>query len=157
MKPGGDYQVVLKRSHRKYIPKKLLQHQKIPVSDRYTFNASVWIADTPESNFKPTVNLTIQHNGDKVRFCFADAVTMCLAMKDLTHFLDKIFTIAHEKHCLAVKEFLEFHQSQRLPSLDDYTVYTVIQGKGKKEKRIRCRIETGEILEEAPLGVEKAV
>jgi hypothetical protein len=151
MRSGNRFEVTFTKAKRKYLPKKLLRHTKVPVSNKYSFNVSVWIANTPEANYKPTVNLTLQHNGDRIRFCFPDAVTMCLSMKQLTHFLDDMFVLVHERHTQAVDEFLRFHEQNKLPSLNDYTVYTVIQDKprkGRKNKASVVNTKTGEIVQE---------
>lgn len=151
MKPSGDYRVVLKKSHPRYIPKKVLRHAKIPVSDKYTFNASIWVADTRESNFKPTVNLTIQHNGDRVRFCFPNVPEMLLAMDALQKFVGMNCVTVDKSHRDAIREYLEFHQTEEPIPINDYTVYTVIQEKARKngkKKRISCNGTTGEILSE---------
>jgi hypothetical protein len=151
MKSGSQFEVVLRKQKRKCLPKKILRHTKIPVSDKYTFNASVWIADTPEGNYMPTVNLTLQHNGDKIRFCYPDAVSMCLSMNQLTHFLDEVFVLVHERHTQAVDEFLSFHDKNKLPPINDYTVYTVIQdnqAKGSENKASVVNTKTGEIVHE---------
>jgi hypothetical protein len=151
MKPSGDYRVVLKKSPPRYIPKKVLRHAKIPVSDKYTFNASIWVADTRESHFKPTVNLTIQHNGDRVRFCFPNVPEMLLAMDALQKFVGLNCVTVDNIHRVAVREYLEFHQTEEPIPINDYTVFTVIQEKARKRgknKRISCNGATGEILSE---------
>jgi hypothetical protein len=147
MKAGNSFEVVLKKARRKYIPKKLLKHRKIHVSDRYSFNASIWIADTPESNMKPTVNLTLQHNGDKIRFCFPDVPMLISAIDELRHFVGDKAVDIHNIHTEAVQEFLDFHEAEKLPPLNDYTVYTVIQDRKKKRKALVCDTRTGEIVE----------
>lgn len=78
----GHYDVVLRKKKGRYIPKKVLRRKKFEVNPNYTFTASVWIADTPSSNLVPTVNLTIQHNGNSVRMCFKSAVWLVVALEE---------------------------------------------------------------------------
>jgi hypothetical protein len=141
------YEVFLKKGKRKFLPKKVLRHQKIRINDKYTFNASVWVADTPESNFKPTVNLTLQHNGDKIRFCFHDTVEMITAIEELRKFVADLCVTIHNRHTEAIKEFISFHRDDMLPTIDYYTVHTVIQEKSEdgKTKELLCNKQTGEL------------
>lgn len=149
MKTSGEYEVVLKKRRFKYIPKKILRHSKIRVSDKYSFNASVWVADTPESNLKPTVNLTLQHNGDKIRLCFHDTVEMMNAIEELRYFIGMLCVTVHNRHTEAIREYIAYHEDDMLPPINDYTVYTVIQEKSEngKDKLLSVNKETGEIID----------
>lgn len=149
MSRAEKYEVVLRKGKRKFLPKKVLRHQKIRINDKYTFNASVWIADTPESNFKPTVNLTLQHNGDKVRFCFHDTVEMVNSIEELRRFIGELCVTIHNRHTEAIKEFISFHRDDMLPPINDYTVYTVIQEKSENgdTKEMLCNKQTGELID----------
>lgn len=154
MKAGGDYQVVLKKAHPKYIPKKVLRHQKIPVSDKYTFNASIWIADTPESNLRPSVNLTLQHNGERLRFCFHNVPDMILAIGELEKFVGCNAVMVDNKHREALRQYLDFHEAEKHPPIDDYTVlysYTREKTKHLEGTGIVYDQDTGEILETTPV------
>ena len=158
MKGTTVFEGSFKQKKHRYLPKKILRHTKINVNEKYTFNASYWVADTPESNHYPTVNLTIQHNGDKVRLCFHDTAALITAIEDLRHFIGDHCTTLHLSHAEAVEEYLDYHQKDRLPPIDDYTVYTVIQEKpkkGRKGKAFVCDKDTGEIVE--TITVDRAV
>ena len=151
MKQGERFEVSLRKARPKYMPKKLLRHEKIKINERYSFNATVWIADTPESNLKPTVNLVLQHNGDKLRFCFRDTVEMLTAIEELRHFVGGMCVTIHDRHTKAVKEFLDFHEGVELTPINDYTVYTVIQEKCEQTTDSGSVVvdrKTGEIIEE---------
>jgi hypothetical protein len=151
MKPGENYEVVIKKRRSRLIPKKILRHTKIPVNKKYTFNVSVWIADTPQSNLKPTINLTLSHNGVVLRLCFPEIHDLWTAVHDLRAIVDDISPLLHERHTAAVKEFLDHHASAMHLPTNDYTVYTVIQdiqgGNGLKTK-LRVNSATGEVLGE---------
>ncbi len=151
MKSGSEFEVVLKTKRGRYLPKKILQHKRIPVTDTYSFNASVWIADTPNSNLKPTVNLTLQHNGTKLCFCFKDTGTLLTAIWELYKFVGGLSAALKNSHTAAVREFLACHGEERPAPLNDYTAYTVIQGmlagdRGAVSTKVDTR--TGEIIEE---------
>ncbi|MBX2992123.1 MAG: hypothetical protein KF749_13285 [Bacteroidetes bacterium] len=148
MKKGVSYKAVMKQERQKYIPKKLLRHENIRVSDKYSFAASVWIADTPESHLRPTVNLTLQHNGDKIRFCFNNAVEMIVAIEQLREWVGSMSVMVNERHNAALAEYLAFHEGETLPPINDYTVYTVIQDLERKRHAKYERVDrtTGEIL-----------
>lgn len=152
MKTQNTFEVKLKRSGRpRVIPKKVLRYTKIPIKGNYTFQANLWIADTPYSHFFPTVNLTLQHNGDTLRFCFKDVPELIIAIEELRRFVGELSVTLHEKHCEAVKEFLDYHEEEKLPPLNDYTVHTVIQEKLKEKGKVRrmvCNVQTGEIVQE---------
>jgi hypothetical protein len=137
----------MKQEKQKYIPKKLLRHENIRVSDKYSFAASVWIADTPESHLKPTVNLTLQHNGDKIRFCFNNAVELIVAIEQLREWVAGMSVMIVDRHNVAIAEYLAFHEGEMLPPINDYTVYTVIQDLERKRKAKYEQVDkrTGEI------------
>jgi hypothetical protein len=70
-------------------------------------------------------------------------------MKELTHFLDEIFVVTHERHTDAVREYLEHHRKELLPYLNDNTDYTVIQDRERErdgEQTMKVNTRTGEIL-----------
>jgi len=149
MRSREKYEVVLRKGKRKFLPKKILRHAKIKINDKYSFNASVWVADTPESNMKPTVNLTLQHNGDRIRFCFHDTVELISAIDELRQFLGSLCLTVHNRHTEAIREFIAFHEEDMLPPINDYTVYTVIQDKSDdgKSKELLCNKQTGELID----------
>jgi hypothetical protein len=152
---GGSFRQRKQRN----LPKKILRHTKIKVNETYAFNASYWVADTPESNHYPTVNLTIQHNGDKVRLCFHDTAALINAIEELRHFVGDHCSTLHLSHSEAVEEYLSYHEKDRPPIIDYYTS-TVIQEKprkGRKRRAFVCNNKTGEILETITVeGVQNA-
>lgn len=147
----GCYEVVLRKRRGRYIPKKVLRHKKFEVNPNYTFTASVWIADTPNSNLVPTVNLTIQHNGDYVRMCFKSAVWLVEALRELRTWTLDMFELLDDRHRIALEEFLAAHEGRQPEPRNDHTVYTVIQdfGERKLPKRSgKVDSRTGEVLDE---------
>ncbi len=145
------YDAVLRKRKGRFIPKKVLRHKKFEVNPNYTFTASVWIADTPDSNFLPTVNLTIHHNGDSVRMCFKSAVWLVVALEELRTWTQEMFILLDDRHRTAVAEFLAAHKGQQAEQRNDYTVYTVIQDSGEKKlpkRKAKVDFRTGEILDE---------
>jgi hypothetical protein len=137
------YQVTLRRERFRPLPKKLLQHVDIPVKKGYTTRATIWVADTPESNLRPTVNLTVSHGHDRIRFCFQNAADLIIFIDRLREFVGEKVLMAHDKHTRAVEEFLAYHEDNTLPLLNDTTEYTVLQGK----EGVVVDMRTGEILE----------
>jgi hypothetical protein len=104
-----------------------------------------------QTRLKQTTSLPSTSRCNITAIGSGSAVTMCLSMKQLTHFLDDMFVLVHERHTQAVDEFLRFHEQNKLPSLNDYTVYTVIQDKprkGRKNKASVVNTKTGEIVQE---------
>lgn len=162
---GTYFEGRFKQRKTRNFPKKILRHKKIQLKEGYFLTASVWVADTPESNIYPTVNLTMQHNGEKVRMCFHDTAQLIFFAEALRNFIGLECTTLHLSHNDAVAEYLSYHEKDRLPPIDDYTVYTVIQEKPKKGRSKRafvCHPKTGEIVEtirveqvQEPLDEEK--
>jgi|GEM_PF-4599189 len=153
---GTYFEGRFKQKRARNFPKKILRHTKIRLKENYFLTASVWVADTPESNIYPTVNLTMQHNGEKVRLCFHDTAQLIFFVEELRKFVGMECTTLHLSHNDAVAEFLSYHEKDRLPPINDYTVYTVIQEKprkGRKKRAFICDKQTGEIIE--TIGVEE--
>jgi hypothetical protein len=146
----GRFEAILKKKRGGYLPKKILKHTKIRVTDRYTFNVSVWVADTPQSNFKPTVNLVLSHNGDILRLCFDKVTDLMIAIHELQEFVLDSSTLIHQRHAEALGEFLSYQKGAIPSPPNDYTLCTVIQD-GRGERHLRPTItvdpETGEILD----------
>jgi hypothetical protein len=108
-------------------PKKILVHQRIPINENYAFTVSIWIADTPESNKKPTINLVMSHGNHNIRLCFNSVTEMNEAVTMLKNFvLDKSFKV-NDAYNEALLEFLEHHEGKRMQSLSNNTALTVIQ------------------------------
>lgn len=126
---SAKYEAVLRKGKLRYMPKKLLKQTKISINRKYTFNATIWIPNTPESNLKPGVVLKFQHNDQEVRLCFNNAADMVIAIDDLRHFVGTLAPTVHLKHEEAVREWLDFHEAQLSPPINDYTILTVIQDK----------------------------
>ena len=74
---------------------------------------------------------------------------MILAVGELQKFVGLNALTVDEKHRQALREWLDFHESERNLPIDDYTVYTVIQQKLKngKLRKLKCNLETGEVIE----------
>lgn len=134
MKPGEHLELVVRKKGRKHIPKKILLHEQLPISEKYSCQVSVWVADTPGSNYKPTVNLTLTHNGIKFRLCFNGAPELVLWIGALESFIAKHAPILHERQTEAILEFIDFHGEAIAPAFNNYTVNTVIQGKRGEKK-----------------------
>ena len=143
MKNNAKFEATLRKSRLKYMPKKLLKHKKISITAKYTFNASVWIPNTPESNLRPAVCLKLQHSDQDIRLCFNTVAEMILAIEELCTWAGSFASIAHLKHEEAVREWLEFHESQLSPSINDYTYSTVIQEKKDKGREVGGDLEDG--------------
>jgi hypothetical protein len=82
---------------------------------------------------------------------------MLLAMDALQKFVGLNCVTVDNIHRVAVREYLEFHQTEEPIPINDYTVYTVIQEKQRKKgkkKRISCNGATGEILSEETIPDE---
>jgi hypothetical protein len=146
---GTYFEATFKKRKARTFPKKILRHRKIQLKEGYFLTASVWVADTPESNIYPTVNLTMQHNGEKVRMCFHDTAQLIFFAEELRNFIGMECVTLHISHNDAVAEYLGYHENDRLPPIDENTVYTVIQEerrKGRKKRAIICDPKTGEIV-----------
>jgi hypothetical protein len=129
--------------------KKILLHEKIRVSDKFTCNASLWVADTPQSHLNPTICLTLQHGEHKISLCFENAADLVLAVSDLKEWVDINSARIDQAHKEAVKEHLEFQS--KMNHIDDYTDLTVIQGEpgeNGESKHYLFNQKTGEILHE---------
>lgn len=131
-------------------PKKILLHKKIQINKQYAFTASLWVANTPESNHAPTATLVLSHSYHKVRLCFNSVTDLQEAISELLSFVrDKSFDL-HKALVAAQMEFLEFHEQQKLQHLNDNTKATVIQDISVSKyapKRKYVNKLTGEILE----------
>jgi hypothetical protein len=131
-------------------PKKILCHRKIPINEDYGFTLSIWVADTPESNKRPTINLVMSHSSHTFRLCF-DSVTAMLEAATLVRkfILDKAFVV-NDAANEAMKEYFEHHERKRMLSLNDNTALTVIQDISESKYRGRRKFvnkQTGEIIE----------
>jgi len=141
MNAGENLELVVRKKRRRYIPKKILRHGKLPISEKYSCNISVWVADTPESNFKPTVNLTLSHNGVRYGLCFNDAAHLVAWVGALESFIAQTAPTLHQRQTEAILEFIDFHGEAIAPAFNNYTVNTVIQDKQrKKPERMKKRV-----------------
>jgi hypothetical protein len=168
LKAGENLELVVRKKQKRYLPKKVLKHGKLNVSEKYTCNVSAWVADTPESNFKPTINLTLSHNGNRFGLCFNDAAHLVLWSGQLESFIAQNAELLHKRQTEAILEFIDFHGEAIAPAINNYTVNTVIQDNPRKQsersKRRKYRIEedkgmmvdvnTGEILSKPDSGEE---
>ncbi len=130
--------------------KKILVNKPIRINAKYGFMASIWVPNTPASNFKPTIALTLSHSDSVLRLCFDSVTDMREAVDSLRSFvLDKAYLV-HDAYCIALQEFLEYHEGKRMQGLNDNTASTVIQDITKYKyspKRKFVNKQTGEITE----------
>ena len=149
----GQYDVTMRPSRPRNIPKKLLYHKQIKINETYSFMASIWIPDTPHSNLKPTVNLTLSHNNDKIRFCFNSTVELIDAIEEIRKFIGHYCTTLHKRLIEARDEYHSFHlEHAHLTPNYDSTEYTVIQGDNEV---VLVNKYTGNIIKEELNETEK--
>lgn len=150
MARGGAYSARIVPQNGRSFPKKILTHRRIPINETYACTASIWVADTPESNRKPTINLVISHASSSLRLCFNSVVDLREAVVQLYNFvLDKAFVV-NDSYNDALREFVEYHEGKRMQTLNDNTVSTVIQDISENKyrgKRSYVVKKTGEIIE----------
>ena len=148
---GSKYfeaRLVPKRSRN--FPKKILNHKKIPINETYAFTLSIWIADTPESNRKPTVNLVLSHSSQSFRLCFNSVFEMNEAVTELHNFVLDKSQVVNKAIIEANREFFEYHEKKGIQDLNNNTVSTVIQDISNSDfekKRTFVNKKTGEIFE----------
>jgi hypothetical protein len=53
---GGYYAGTFKPYRPRHVPKKLLYHKRIKITEKYSFMASGWIPNTPQSDSKGKPN-----------------------------------------------------------------------------------------------------
>lgn len=140
MSQGLRYRAKLYPERSKYFKKKVLLPRQIPVNREYSFQMSIWIADTPAYRARPSIVVSLSHNGERLSFSFNSIADLVYAFGEMERFVSQKAEMLHGKQQEAIKEWEAYHQT---PSLYEYTD-TVIQGDDGDKMVIDRR--TGEIL-----------
>ncbi len=143
-----DAKLIQKKGN--FFPKKILTHEKIPINATYSFTVSIWIADTPQSNKKPTINLVLSHANGSFRLCFNSVTDLVETVNLLKSFILGKALVVNTAYTEALKEFFEHHERRRMQDLNDNTDSTVIQDISESKYRGRKRFvntQTGEIIQ----------